>query len=202
VDDKQTARDPGSDLAVGRVGRAHGLDGSFYVTAPQARLLAVGTVVSVAGRAAAIVRRAGTAQRPIVRLEGVADRVAAEALRGLALTVEVGLAPVLAEGEWWAHELEGCEVVDGERVLGTVTRLIELPSCEALEVRSQQGGEPLLVPMVKDAVRRVETAKGRIEVSMDFLGLTEPSPDPGEGSRRQAGRADAAREPGEHGIAS
>ena len=69
-----------------------------------------------------------------MRLRGVEDRPAAEALRGQALAVEQREAPALAEGEWWAHELEGCEVVDGERLLGTVSRLIELPSCEALEV--------------------------------------------------------------------
>ena len=31
------------------------------------------------------------------------------------LTVELAEAPALEEGEWWAQELEGCEVVDGER---------------------------------------------------------------------------------------
>ena len=74
------------------------------------------------------------------------------------LTVAAAAAPALEEGEWWAHELEGCEVFDGERALGTVARLIELPSCEALEVRPPGGGEPLLVPMVSDAVRAVDVA--------------------------------------------
>ena len=75
------------------------------------------------------------------------------------LTVDGGDAPALGEGEWWAHELEGCEVIDGEQLLGTVSRLIELPSCEALEVRPADGGEVMLVPMVKDAVRRVAPAR-------------------------------------------
>jgi ribosomal 30S subunit maturation factor RimM len=66
-------------------------------------------------------------------------------------------------------------VLDGERLVGTVSRLIELPSCEALEVRLKAGGEPLLVPMVKDAVRRVEPSAGRIEVNLEFLGLVEAS---------------------------
>jgi 16S rRNA processing protein RimM len=167
--------DPPPELQAGRVGRPHGLDGSFYVTRPRPRLLTIGTGVTVAGRTATITRRAGTEQRPIVRLEGVGDRPAAEALRGMALLVDTLEAPVLAEGEWWAHELEGCEVVDGEELLGTVSRLIELPSCEALEVRPEQGGEPLLVPMVKDAVRRVVTSEGRIEVNLDFLDLAGPS---------------------------
>ena len=98
-------------------------------------------------------------------------------------------APALGEGEWWAHELEGCEVLDGEQLLGTVSRLIELPSCEALEVRRDGGGEPVLVPMVKDAVRRVDAAERRIEVNLDFLGArrraraSEPGPARGRRER-------------------
>jgi 16S rRNA processing protein RimM len=161
---------PGA-LPAGRVGRAHGLDGSFYVTRPRPRLLGLGVSVTVAGRGAAIVRRAGTEQHPILRLEGVEDRPAAEALRGVELFVEDADAPALGEEEWWAHELEGCEVVDGEQLLGTVTRLIELPSCEALEVLPREGGQVVLVPMVKDAVRQVAPAQRRIEVDLEFLGL-------------------------------
>jgi 16S rRNA processing protein RimM len=172
-------------LPAGRVGRPHGLDGSFYVTRARPRLLSIGTVVAVAGRNAAIVRRAGTERRPIVRLEGVEDRSGAEELRGLELTVLAPQAQVLGEGEWWAHELEGCEVFDGERHVGTVVRMIELPSCEALEVRPQPGGELLLVPMVKDAIRKVDVERGRIEVDLGFLGLEEQSPAPAPDARRR-----------------
>jgi 16S rRNA processing protein RimM len=159
------------ELQAGRVGRAHGLDGSFYVTGAVPRLLTLGTNVAIAGRSAEIVRRSGTDQRPIVRLDGVEDRAAAEALRGMPLSVAATLAPQLADGEWWAHELEGCEVRDGERLLGTVERMIELPSCEALEVRREGGGAPLLVPMVRDAIRQIDAAAGRIEVDAEFLDL-------------------------------
>jgi 16S rRNA processing protein RimM len=179
--------DPAPELQAGRVGRAHGLDGSFYVTSPRPRLLVLGTSVSVAGRSAEIVRRAGTDQRPIVRLDGVEDREGADALRGTALTVDRQEAPALKEGEWWGHELEGCAVVDGEWRVGTVKRMIELPSCEALEVQremtgSHPPGELLVVPMVKDAIRRVSVADRRIEVDMGFLG--EGVPDPPESERR------------------
>ena len=156
-------------LQAGRVGRAHGLDGSFYVTGARPRLLAEGGEVTVAGSVRRILRLAGVEQRPIVRLDGVDDRTAAEALRGQPLTVAQAQAPVLGEGEWWAHELEGCVVCDGERLLGTVSRLLELPSCEVLEVRREDGRQ-LLVPMVRDAVRDVDVPAGRIDVSLDFLG--------------------------------
>src|SRR6476620_5565286 len=140
-------------ISAGRVGRPHGLDGSCYVTRPTSRLLAVGTRATVAGRTLAIVRRAGTDARPIVRFDGVEDRDAVEGLRGAEIVVAPESAPALGEGEWWAHELEGCTVMaGGGRALGVVRRLIELPSCEALEVQPADGGALLLVPMVKDAV--------------------------------------------------
>lgn len=159
---------PEDSLAAGKVGRAHGLDGSFYVTGARPRLLELGAEVTIAGRTMAIVRRAGTDPHPIVRLHGVEDRSGAEALRGQTLAVAMAGAPSLAEGEWWAHELEGCVVCDGERRVGKVTRMIELPSCEALEVALESGGE-LLVPMVKDAIRHVDVAARSIDVNMDFI---------------------------------
>jgi len=156
-------------LEAGRVGRAHGLDGSFYVTRPRAALLALGRTVTVGERSAAIVRRAGTDAHPILALEGVEGREAAARLRGLPLLVAREEAPALGEDEWWAHELEGCEVRAGEQLLGVVARLLELPSCEALEVRRAPGEGQLLVPMVKDAVLAVDVAQRRIEVDGAFL---------------------------------
>jgi 16S rRNA processing protein RimM len=158
-------------LQAGRVGRAHGLDGSFYVTGARPRLLVLGANLTVSGRTMCVVRLAGVEQRPIVRLDHVESRSEAEALRGLPLTVDRLDAPLLSEGEWWAHELEGCAVLDGERRVGTVRRMIELPSCEALEVECEHGGE-LLVPMVRDAIRRVDVTERRIEVDLGFLGET------------------------------
>ncbi len=155
-------------LPAGRVGRAHGLDGSFYVTGANPRLLTLGAEVTIAGKTVTIVRRAGTDRHPIVRVHGVEDRTGAEALRGQPLTVAAAGAPALAEGEWWAHELAGCAVHDGELPVGTVTRMIELPSCEALEVE-RETGDPLLVPMVRDAIRDVDVAARRIDVDMSFV---------------------------------
>ena len=156
-------------LEAGRVGRPHGLDGSFHVTRPDARLLAGGDEVYVNGVVERIDRRAGTDERPILRLEGHAGREAAEALRGAGLTVPADRAPALEEGEFWAHELVGCAVVDGERHVGEVRRMLPLPSCEALEVVLPDESE-LLVPMVRDAIRSVDVAARRIDVDVSFLG--------------------------------
>jgi 16S rRNA processing protein RimM len=157
-------------MSAGRVGRPHGLDGSFYVTGALPRLLAVGTRVALGERSTEVVRRRGTDRRPIVHVEGIEDRAAAEAVRGLALMVDALDAPALKEGEWWAGDLEGCEVFDGARRVGVVSKLIELPSCEALQVSCDgEQGRELLVPMVRDAIRRVDVAARRIEVDMSFI---------------------------------
>jgi len=156
-------------VPAGRVGRPHGLDGSFYVTRAVARLLPLGSTVQVAGREAEIVRRAGTPQHPILRLAGLEDRAAAEQLRGQELTVREEQLPALGEGEWWAHELIDCLVRDGDHEIGVVTGLLELPSCEALEVRRSDAPGTLLVPLVKDAIRSVSAEQRAIDIDLGFL---------------------------------
>jgi 16S rRNA processing protein RimM len=162
--------DPPGWLHAGRVGRPHGLDGSFHVVDVNAGLLEAADSLMVAGRELEIVRRAGTASRPILRLEGSADRDAAEALRGTELLVAREAAPDLDEDEWWAEDLIGCTVHDGGRAVGTVRRMLELPSCEVLEVAREHGTGDLLVPLVADAVRAVDVDARTIDVDLAFLG--------------------------------
>jgi 16S rRNA processing protein RimM len=168
------ATDPvaGTLLSVGRVGKAHGLDGSFHVTQPRERLLGDLTAVIVDGREIPIVRHAGTSARPILRLRGIDSREAVEELRGTDLWMARATAPPLAEDEWYAEDLVGCEVVDGDTAVGVVAKLLPYPSCELLEV--QRPAEParpaILVPLIGDAVRTVDLQARRIDVNLTFLG--------------------------------
>jgi 16S rRNA processing protein RimM len=162
--------DPERWMKAGTVGRPHGLDGSFHVRQSVPDLLTLGTEVRVAGHERQIVRRAGLDARPIVRLEGFEDRAAAEALRGQELRVLRETVPELEADEWWAHDLEGCQVRDGSVEVGVVSRLLGLPSCEVLEVARKGGGDPLLVPLVKDAVRDVDIERQTIDIDLRFLG--------------------------------
>jgi len=156
-------------LHAGRVGRPHGLDGSFHVTRPNVQLLQSAETVLVADRELEITRRAGTPRQLILRLEGHENRAAAEALRGQDILVARSHAPELGPDEWWAEDLAGCSVHDGDRPVGTVRRLVELPSCEMLEVERAGGGE-LLVPLVTDAVREIDLDRRAIDVDLRFLG--------------------------------
>ncbi|MBV8429699.1 MAG: 16S rRNA processing protein RimM [Solirubrobacterales bacterium] len=162
--------EPEGWLRAGLVGRPHGLDGSFHVREPTPALLAQGKLVVIDGQEREIVRRAGDDQRPIVRLGGCDDREAAEALRGAVLMVPRPEAPQLEEDEWWEEDLVGCVVRDGDREVGTVRRLLGLPSVDVLEVARSQGEQDLLVPLVRDAVRSVDVDQKLIDVDLGFLG--------------------------------
>jgi 16S rRNA processing protein RimM len=156
-------------LVAGRVGRPHGLDGSFHVTGPRPGFLADGAAVRVRDQDTEVVRLAGTEERPIARLAVADSREAIEALRGQELLVPRSVAPPLEEDEWYASDLEGLRAVDGGSEIGFVTRLVPLPSCEALEVTRPDGRE-LLVPLVRDAVRAVDLEAGTVDVDLAFLG--------------------------------
>ena len=160
----------GGWLRAGVVGRPHGLDGSFHVTSARPELLQEGRSVKVAGGERLIVRRAGFERGLILRLGGCEARADAQALSGQELLVSREHAPELDVDEWWAEDLEGCAVHDAGQPVGVVRRLLALPSCEVLEVDRVAGGPVLLVPLVKDAVRRVDLDTKRIEIDLGFLG--------------------------------
>ncbi|HWF53743.1 MAG TPA: ribosome maturation factor RimM [Solirubrobacteraceae bacterium] len=157
-------------LRAGQVGSPHGLDGSFHVTDPVPALLALGESVVVRDVARVITRRAGHERRLILRIAECEDRTAAQALRGAELMVPRERAPALQDDEWWAEDLEGCAVHDGQVEVGIVRRLLALPSCEVLAVERAGGAGELLVPLVADAVRTVDVAARRIDVDLAFLG--------------------------------
>jgi hypothetical protein len=82
-----------------------------------------------------------------------------------------------------------------------VRALRALPSCEVLEVARVAGGE-LLVPLVADAVRRVDVAARRIDVDLAFLGeealppgSAPPAPDPDPPAPPAPGRPAPASDP-------
>ena len=140
----------------GRVGRPHGLDGSFYVTRPRAALLAPGAALRVGDRAREIVRRAGTDDRPIVRLDAASTR-ARRPRRCAAGTCSCRAdAPPLDEDEWWRRGSRGLRGAR-RRARGRRRRA----DARAALVRGARGRSAtargdLLVPLVRDAIRSVD----------------------------------------------
>jgi 16S rRNA processing protein RimM len=140
-------------VSAGRVGKPHGLDGSFYVERASHEL-PEGIEVLVGRSAHRVERRAGTDARPLVRLAGVSEP---RAIRGETLLVDVQL----VQGEFLAADLLACTVVG----MGPVKRVVDGPSCSVLEL-----ADGTLVPLVSDAVLSIDLAAGEIHVDRAFLG--------------------------------
>jgi 16S rRNA processing protein RimM len=128
-----------------------------------AELLAGREELLLGDRRVVLTRHDGTPEKPILRIDGCASREEAEALRGTELRVPESEAPPLKEGEFWARDVAGCRVTDGEREVGVVERMIALPSCEALVVGDR------LIPLVGDAIRSIDLPGRRIDVDLGFV---------------------------------
>jgi 16S rRNA processing protein RimM len=151
----------GSELVpIGKVGRPHGLDGSFFVEGASERdgAFAVGTVVAAGGETATVVAsKRGSHGRPVIRL----DR---DVPRGTTLAVPRRSLPELPEDEYYAFELVGLEVVEeGGRILGRVADVLDYPANDVLELDSG-----VSLPLVEACVRQVDPTAGRIVVAPGF----------------------------------
>jgi 16S rRNA processing protein RimM len=94
----------------------------------------------------------------IARLEGVRDRTAAEALRGLTLSIPRAELPPLAEGEYYVADYLGRTVVDETGVaVGTVKAIENFGASDILDIALASGGS-VMVPFVADVVRETATA--------------------------------------------
>ena len=146
-------------IAVGRVGKPHGLEGAFVVEeasesperfAPGARLL-------VDGEPAEVVESKRAGGRPVIRLDVPAPR-------GARLEVSRSDLPPADDDSYYVFQLLGLTVVEeGGRELGQVVEVTPLPANDVLELDSG-----LALPLVEDCVRDVDLASGRIVVAPGF----------------------------------
>jgi 16S rRNA processing protein RimM len=147
-------------VTVGRVGRPHGIDGSFFVEgasdAPER--FAVGKSLLVDGEPAeVIVSKRGAGGRPVIKL----DR---DVPRGATLAVPRDELPEPGEDTYYVFQLVGLTVEEeGGRVLGTVTDVESPPANDALVLDSG-----LLLPLVESCVLEVDLAGGRVLVARGF----------------------------------
>jgi 16S rRNA processing protein RimM len=146
-------------VAVGRVGRPHGLDGSFFVEGPSddPGRFARGTTLLVGGSPATIVASKQARGRPVIRLDRRVER-------GATLEVPREALPPPEEGAYYVFQLVGLEVEeDGGARLGRVADVAPGPANDVLELDSG-----LLLPLVEACVLEVDLAAGRILVAPGF----------------------------------
>ncbi len=163
-------------LVVGRIGRPHGLRGEVVVEVstddPEHRFAPGAILMTDPGSVGplTVVSRHMHSGRLLLEFTGVADRTAAEALRGVVLLVDVDPQASSPDAdEYYDHQLTGLTVVTvmderGEaRTVGTVSEVLHLPGQDVLAVRDAAGGD-VLIPFVMELVPQVDMAAGRIVI--------------------------------------
>ena len=146
-------------VAVGRVGRTHGLGGAFVVEDPSdaPERLAEGARVLAAGEAATVVESKRAGGRLVIRL----DRPVA---RGTTLEIERAALPQPEEDAFYVFQLVGLTVEEeGGRALGRVQDVEAGPANDALVLDSG-----LALPLVEACVRDIDVDRGRIVVASGF----------------------------------
>jgi 16S rRNA processing protein RimM len=162
-------------IAVGRITRTHGVKGEVAVL-PLSQVNSrfdTGSTVFLdesEEHPLTVVTSRPHRQRLLVAFRGIGDRTSADSLRGRYLFVRASTSPRLPEGEYWSHDLVGCEVLteDGRRI----GRIREIMHTQANDVWATDGDEgEVLIPALKDVVSEVDVP-GRRVVVREVPGLT------------------------------
>lgn len=146
-------------VAVGRVGRPHGVRGAFVVedASDDPARLAVGARVYVEREPATVVESKRAGGRLVVRLDPRPPR-------GAVLELPVAELPPPGEDAFYVFQLVGLEVEEeGGRALGRVQDVVPGVANDVLELESG-----IVLPMVEECVRAVDVEGGRILIAPGF----------------------------------
>jgi len=155
--------------------KAHGLKGALklelYTDSPELRF-AAGNVLTLQvpeesawfGKTVTVKELRWYNQSPVLFLEGVEDRDAAEGLVKAILLIEQPADELPAEPDaWYDHQLVGLDVrLEGEKV-GEVIRVDHLPAQDLLIVKTEK--DEVMVPFVSVIVPEVNREEGYLVVT-------------------------------------
>jgi 16S rRNA processing protein RimM len=146
-------------LEVGRVSKAHGITGEVRIVPHWESSDALEQVREIwltlkDKRVAYEVERARAVPRAyLVKLRGVDDRNAAEALHGATVSVPRSVLPPLEPGEYYLVDLVGAKVLGPDGEIGEVTGIVSHPTVDVIVVRLADGTtaeQPLSEPWLSN----------------------------------------------------
>jgi 16S rRNA processing protein RimM len=160
-------------VCVAAVAAAHGVRGALKLkcfTEDPASVAAYGPLVDEAGRTLFRVRVVGPAKGGvIVEAEGITNRDAAEALRGLRLYVPRDRLPEPEDDAFYYEDLVGLAVQDaGGRPIGQVVAVHDFGAGEVIEYRDAEGRGGM-VSFTTALVPEVDLDGGRLVVAPEAL---------------------------------
>jgi 16S rRNA processing protein RimM len=168
---------PRDMVLVGAITGAHGIRGEVKLrsfTAEPEAIAAYSPLETAKGGRVEIVRLRPQKDGFIAVLKGVADRNAAEALRGTELFVPRERLPVPGEGEVYVHDLLGLPVhlADGTR-LGEIVDVADYGAGELIDVRLDGREDTVLIPFADQYVLEADGEKVVVDLPGGFLEAEE-----------------------------
>ncbi|MBP5858953.1 ribosome maturation factor RimM [Marivibrio halodurans] len=182
--------DTSTRLLIGQIGAAHGVRGLVRVksfTADPADLTAYGAPRDAAGRAVALEIVGQSKGQLLARIDGVADRNAADAWRGTDLYIDRADLPKPEDADDFYHaDLLGLRVEDkAGRTIGHVRAIHDFGAGDVLEI-VEEGGESRYLPFTREAVPSVDLMAGRL--------VADPPAEVGDPEPQGAGPLDGDRD--------
>ncbi|HYM32928.1 MAG TPA: ribosome maturation factor RimM [Candidatus Cybelea sp.] len=155
-------------VCLGVVVAAHGVRGQVKVkcfTERTANIAAYGPLSDETGARRWKVRVVGEAKgAAILAMDGVADRNAAEALKGTRLFVPRAALPATVADEFYETDLVGLRVENRNgTAVGQVDGVFDFGAGTVLEV-ARAGKKPAMLPFTREAVPVVDLAGGRVVI--------------------------------------
>jgi 16S rRNA processing protein RimM len=128
--------------------------------------LATNELLCVGGVERRLISIRETAKMAVARFEGIADRAAAESLRGSLVEIDRSALPELDEGEYYHVDLIGLDAVDAaDNPIGTVTAVENYGAGDLLEIETKDGRRSL-IPFKAGIA---DLKEGRIVLDPEFL---------------------------------
>lgn len=142
-------------LPLGTISRAHGVRGEVrLLTELEPQYLKEVTAIVIRGKEYKVERARFAGGAALIKLEGVSDRDAADALRGEAYLPD-NVKIELPEDRFFIDELIGCRVrIEGEESYsGEIYDVLRNGAADVWCVRGENGSRDFMMPQVKGVVR-------------------------------------------------
>ena len=104
------------------------------------------------------------------RFKGYSEREAVDTLKNCQLFIARDLMPGKQPGEYYHFELEGLSVYNSntEKRIGTVIKVHNYPTMDALEVQ-KKSGYTFIVPMTKEVITQIDNEAGTISIDASLI---------------------------------
>ena len=155
-------------IIIGKIGKARGLDGTLKIiplTDFEGRFDDL-TEIEVGGKMFQVEKVQHIGGEIFIKFQNIDSREVAKTLTNKFLTVPRADAAPLEDGEFYTFDIIGCEVFDGEKILGKVENVLKTGSNDVFQV---VGETEILIPALKAVIKKIDVANKKIAVDSSKL---------------------------------